>query len=131
MHKLSQKKKISIIAGAFLLLTVVTLVSTGRMSLSGLSSSAITSSNYVCNEKNQTKNLAQYNQIPNNITNANNKISIISGEIRVLQDKINAHNVTIGQKEQKIATRPAEIQRLNALISPITTFINTKCRQPT
>lgn len=131
MEALSQKKKIGIIAGAILLLTVVALVSTGRMSLTGLSSSAISSSTYVCNEQNQARNLAQYNQIPNNIINANNKISIISGEIKVLQDKINAHNTTIAQKQAQITTRPAEIVRLNGLIVPLTTFINTKCSKPT
>lgn len=131
MEALSQKKKIGIIAGAILLLTVVTLVGTGRMSLTWLSSSAITSPTYVCSEQNQARNLAQYNQIPNNIINANNKISIISGEIKVLQDKINAHNTTIAQKQAQITTRPAEIARLNGLIAPLTTFINTKCSKPT
>lgn len=131
MQALSQKKKIGILAGAIVLLTIVTLVSTGRMSLSGLSSSAITSSNYVCNDKNQAKNLTQYNQIPNNIVNANNKIHIISGEIKVIQDKINTHNTTITQKQLQITTRPTEIVRLNGLISPLTTFINTYCKNPT
>lgn len=131
MQTLSQKKKIGLIAGAILLLTVVALVSTGRMSLSGLSSNAITSSNYICNEQNQAQNLSRYNQIQNDIVHANNKISIVSGEIKVLQEKINAHTVTIGQKQAQITTRPAEITRLNGLIAPLTTFINTKCNNPT
>lgn len=130
MEALYQKNKMGIIAGAILLLVVVTLVSTGRMSLTGLSSSAITSPAYVCSEQNQARNLAQYNQIPTNIINANNKIAIISGEIKVLKEKINAHNTTIAQKQAQITTRPSEITRLNGLIAPLTTFINTKCSKP-
>ncbi len=128
MEALSQKKKIGIIAGAILLLTVVALVSTGRMSLTGLKSDALSSSDYACSGSGQQKKLAQYTNAPANKIKAENNIGIINNEIVVLNGKISAKEVTIGEKQAQIATRPAEIVRINGLIEPLRTYIETNCQ---
>jgi peptidoglycan hydrolase CwlO-like protein len=128
MQALSQKKKIGILAVAILVLTVLGLVGTGHMSLSGLMSDSLNSSGYACSENGQKLKLSQYKRAPSDQRTAQSNINIISGEIVILNQKITEKNVIIAEKQALILTRPAEIVRIKALIAPLTTYINTQCK---
>lgn len=117
MNTFSPKQKIGILSLVILGLSLVSLLSTGHLNMSQLSSSVLDGSDYTCTENDQKRNTHEYTLAFQKKEQLDNKLKIASGEVSVLEQNIKNHKKTITSQEKILLQQKTLIHELNKYIS--------------